>query len=101
MADAGLDDFYRGELAHTIAADLEAAGRPLRAPDLAAQRALRQKPLPLRAFGATVDNLPQPPQGLASLLILVILEQVGCLLAEGPVFVQRLVSSEEECVGTV
>jgi gamma-glutamyltranspeptidase len=34
LAEAGLDDFYRGDLARAIAADLERAGSPLRLADL-------------------------------------------------------------------
>ena len=41
LAETGLDDFYRGALARTIARDLEHAGSPLRAEDLASHRAVR------------------------------------------------------------
>ncbi|MPZ12094.1 MAG: gamma-glutamyltransferase [Kiloniellaceae bacterium] len=93
MAEVGLDDFYRGELARAIAADLEAAGSPIRAPDLAAQRALRGMPLSLRAFGATVYNLPPPTQGLAALMILGLFERLGCREANGFDFVHGLVEA--------
>lgn len=93
LAAAGLDDFYRGELGRAIAADLEAAGSPLRAADLAAQAARRVKPLGLRAFEATVYNLPPPTQGLAALMILGLFERLGCRDAEGFDFVHRLVEA--------
>lgn len=75
LAQAGLDDFYRGDLAQDIAADLEAAGSPLRAGDLAAHRARAVEPLRLTLPGVEVFNLPAPTQGLASLLILGLYER--------------------------
>ncbi|HEX7073393.1 MAG TPA: gamma-glutamyltransferase family protein [Hyphomicrobiaceae bacterium] len=93
LAAAGLDDFYRGELAEAIAFDLEAAGSPIRAQDLAAQRARLVKPLSLHAFGATIYNMPPPTQGLAALMILGLFERLGCREAEGFDFVHGLVEA--------
>ena len=83
LAEAGLDDFYRGRLAATIAADLARAGSPLTAADLAAHRSARVTPLALRLRDATVYNHPPPTQGLASLMILGLFERLGCKEAEG------------------
>ncbi len=44
LTRAGLDDFYRGELARTIAADLTHAGTALQLADLERHHALRLKP---------------------------------------------------------
>lgn len=93
LAKAGLDDFYRGELAQAIAADLEAAGSPIRALDLAAQHALRVHPLSLHAFGATLYNLPPPTQGLAALMILGLFERSRCREADGFDYVHCLVEA--------
>lgn len=93
LAANGLDDFYRGELARVIAADLEAVGSPIRAQDLAAQRAVRVRPLSLHAFGATIYNLPPPTQGLAALMILGLFERLRCREAEGFDFVHGLVEA--------
>ena len=70
LARAGLDDFYRGDLAKQMAAELEAAGSPLRLADLQRHQALDVEPLELKVGGHTVYNLPPPTQGLASLLLL-------------------------------
>ena len=51
LADSGLEDFYRGELARAIAADLERAGSPLRREDLQRHHALRVEPLSLDVVG--------------------------------------------------
>src|SRR5439155_20570534 len=48
LARAGLDDFYRGELADMIAADLAHVGSPLTAADLAGYRAAITEPVQLR-----------------------------------------------------
>lgn len=76
LARAGLDDFYRGELARSIARDLAANGSPVALADLQAHRAQWREPLALRHSLGTVYNLPPPTQGLASLLILGILDRL-------------------------
>lgn len=70
LARAGLDDFYRGDLAQSLAADLEHAGSPLRRGDLEAHHAKDVVPLSLTVSGHTLYNLPPPTQGLASLMLL-------------------------------
>jgi gamma-glutamyltranspeptidase len=76
LAHAGLDDFYRGDLARSIAADLASSESPLALADLEAHRAQWREPLALRHSLGTVYNLPPPTQGLASLLILGILDRL-------------------------
>ncbi|TVU70021.1 gamma-glutamyltransferase family protein [Cobetia crustatorum] len=70
LAQAGLDDFYRGELATRMAQELEAAGSPLRLEDLNGYRAQRVTPLKVRLRDSEVYNLPAPTQGLATLMII-------------------------------
>ncbi|SNY96640.1 gamma-glutamyltransferase family protein [Halomonas sp. hl-4] len=76
LATAGLDDFYRGELAASMARDLEALGSPLRLDDFHAYRAQRVTPLEVTLADATLYNLPAPTQGVASLMILAIYERI-------------------------
>jgi gamma-glutamyltranspeptidase/glutathione hydrolase len=76
LARAGADDFYRGELASQIGADLAAIGSPITAVDLALHQAQFKQPLQLRLSDATVYNMPPPTQGLASLLILGIYDRI-------------------------
>jgi len=76
IAHAGTDDFYRGELAHTIAADLACAGSPLTRDDLVAHRARLVDPLTLTHSEGVLHNMTPPTQGLASLLILGILDEL-------------------------
>ena len=70
LARAGFDDFYRGDVAAEIAADLEAAGAPVTREDLRRHEARLAKPLSVALDDATVFNTPPPTQGLASLMIL-------------------------------
>lgn len=78
LAQAGLDDFYRGDLARSIARDLEAAGSPLRLADLERHQALEVTPLEVRLKHGSVYGMPPPTQGLASLMILGLMDRLGC-----------------------
>ncbi|WP_241687823.1 gamma-glutamyltransferase family protein [Janthinobacterium sp. 17J80-10] len=70
LAQNGLDDFYRGDLARSMARDLAEAGSPLTLADLESHRAAWKTPLALQHSLGTVYNMPPPTQGLVSLLIL-------------------------------
>jgi len=77
IAKAGTADFYRGELAQSLAADLARAGSPLRAHDLAAHRAQLVDPLQLTHSAGALHNMTPPTQGVVSLLILGILDALN------------------------
>ena len=70
LARVGLDDFYRGELAQSMASDLAAVGSPVSLADLHQHRAVWKTPLALQHSLGSVYNMPPPTQGLVSLLIL-------------------------------
>lgn len=70
LARNGLDDFYRGDLARSMARELADAGSPLALKDLELHQAVWKTPLALRHSLGTVYNMPPPTQGLVSLLIL-------------------------------
>jgi gamma-glutamyltranspeptidase len=93
IAAAGTDDFYRGELARRIAADLARAGSPITADDLARHQAKEVVPLSLPLGCGTIFNMTPPTQGLASLLILGLFERCGVKEADGFEFVHALVES--------
>jgi gamma-glutamyltranspeptidase/glutathione hydrolase len=76
LARAGLEDFYQGDVAHELAADLEEIGAPLMRGDLAAYRAAAREALELHLQGRSHYNSPPPTQGLASLLILGIFDRL-------------------------
>jgi gamma-glutamyltranspeptidase/glutathione hydrolase len=77
LASAGLDDFYRGDLARSLAVDLAAAGSPLTLADLEAYSAAIVEPLSVELSVGTVYNLPPPTQGVSSLAILALFDRLG------------------------
>jgi gamma-glutamyltranspeptidase/glutathione hydrolase len=93
LADAGLDDFYRGDVGREIAADLERIGAPVTRADLENYRAVLREPLALRLAGRTHYNTPPPTQGLAALIILGIFERLGIRAAGSFEYVHALVEA--------
>jgi len=91
LCEAGLDDFYRGDVARSLAADLEAAGSPLRLNDLENHEAQVVTPLSVRLRNGEVFNMPPPTQGIASLLILALYDRMAARDADGFDYVHRLV----------
>ncbi|MCC6105896.1 gamma-glutamyltransferase family protein [Acetobacter sp.] len=81
IASEGPDSFYTGSLADDIAEDLRCAGSPLSLADLASHKASIKPPLSVQIKGATLYNMAPPTQGVASLLILALFDQ---LKAEQP-----------------
>ena len=93
LADTGLEDFYRGELARRIAADLARAGCPLGPDDLARQRALVGAPLALAHSRGTLFNVPPPSQGIVSLILLGLFDRLACEEGEGFAHIHGLVEA--------
>ena len=93
LGRAGLDDFYRGELARSLAADLQAVGSPLRLADLQAYRAQRVAALSVDLSAGRVYNQPPPTQGVASLAILGVFDRLGVTQGDGFAHLHGLVES--------
>lgn len=93
IAAEGPDGFYRGDLARSVAADLDAAGSPIGLADLQAHRARRVTPLAVDLPEGRIFNLPPPTQGLASLALLGIYRRLEVARAEGVAFVHGLVEA--------
>ncbi len=70
----GRDEFYRGEMARTIARTVQEAGGFLSYEDLAAHRSEWVRPVSTNYRGVDVWELPPNGQGIAALQILNILE---------------------------
>ncbi|MDG4866582.1 gamma-glutamyltransferase family protein [Guyparkeria sp. 1SP6A2] len=83
LVDDGLDGFYRGELARSIAADLERVGSPVGLDALCSHQVELAEPLACRVGSATVYNSRPPTQGVVSLIILALAERLG--VADWPV----------------
>ncbi len=96
LAEAGLEDFYRGDLGQAIGAGLQAAGSPVARADLAGYRARRVEPLSVELAAGRLHNLPPPTQGLASLTILALYERIAAEQPEGFDFLHRLVEATKQ-----
>lgn len=70
----GTADFYRGELARSMAEDLARIGSPVTGRDLAGHRAQLVDPLTLQHSAGAVHNMTPPTQGVISLLIVGMLD---------------------------
>jgi oxamate amidohydrolase len=93
LIKAGLDDFYRGDLARSITKDLESLGSPLRLDDLSAYRAMQVAPLSVDLDIGRVFNHPPPTQGVSSLAILGIFERLGVSDAESFAHIHGLIEA--------
>lgn len=83
LAENGLDDFYRGELAALIARDLAELGSPVALADLTTHAASRPDPLHVPITGARLFNSAPPTQGFASLVILALFDRLAAEAADG------------------
>jgi gamma-glutamyltranspeptidase len=93
LAHAGLEDFYRGDVGHEIAADLDRIGSPVTRADLEKFQAVVRKPLQVEIGAGTIYNQPPPTQGLASLIILALFDRLNVREAEGFDHVHGLVEA--------
>lgn len=93
LAYAGLDDFYRGDVAREIAVDLERIKSPVTRDDLRRYEARFTRPLEAKLKSVRLWNSPPPTQGLASLLILGIAERLDLGHPDSTAFVHGLVEA--------
>jgi len=93
LSEAGLDDFYRGDVARALGKGLEQVGAPVALADLEAYRAVRVTPLSVDLSHGRVFNHPPPTQGAATLMILGLFDRLGVREAEGFAHVHGLVEA--------
>jgi oxamate amidohydrolase len=95
LAHAGLRDFYAGDLARSMATDLQRVGSPIALVDLTRHRATDRVPLMLEHSHGRVYNMPPPTQGLVSLLILGLMDRLDASKGDplGADFVHAAVES--------
>lgn len=96
LSSAGLDDFYRGDVARSLAAGLEGAGSFLRLNDLESYRAARTVPLSVGLKSGTIYNMPPPTQGVSSLMILALFERLGVTAGESFAHIHGLVEATKQ-----
>jgi gamma-glutamyltranspeptidase len=98
IIEHGDREFYEGETARRIAADVAANGGLLTEAEFRAQKAEVMKPISVGYRGLTAYNLPPPTQGMASLSILNILNNfdVKALNDRGPDYVHLIVEATKQ-----
>jgi gamma-glutamyltranspeptidase/glutathione hydrolase len=98
LAQAGLEDFYRGDVGREIAGDLDRVGSPVTRADLERCRAAVAVPLSLTLQAGAAYNTPLPTPGLASLIILALFDRLGIKEAEGFDHVHGLVEATKRAL---
>lgn len=93
LVQAGLDDFYRGDVGREIGADLARIGSPVTRADLAAAKPWVAEALSTVIGAGTLYNAPPPTQGLASLIILGLFDRLRVQEAEGFDYIHGLVEA--------
>lgn len=93
LAEAGIADFYRGDLAATHGRFLTETGSPLRTADFAAYRAELTAPLAVSTRSGTIFNVPPPSQGVATLMALGLFDRLDIEKAEGFEHIHGLVEA--------
>ncbi len=83
LAEVGLDDYYRGEIAATHAQFLADAGSPLRLADFHLFTADQVTPLTVTTGAGQLYNMIAPTQGVSSLMILALFDRLGVRQGEG------------------
>lgn len=96
LAEDGLESFYTGRIAHALAHDLQQAGSPLTPDDFARHKATLTAPLQASIHGATLYNTPPPTQGVASLAILRLFDQLHAPEAESFAHIHGLVEATKK-----
>ena len=96
LAEAGLDDFYRGKLAKQMASELAEAGSPLTLDDFNQYQATVSTPLTVDISKGSLYNLDAPTQGLASLLILAIYDRLVAQVTSEVEHIHLLVEASKQ-----
>jgi oxamate amidohydrolase len=98
LGEAGLDDFYRGDIGREIAADMQRIGVPALRADLENYRAVLRAPLSLALEGRRHFNSPPPTQGLASLYALGLFARLGITKAESFEHIHGLIEASKRAL---
>ncbi|MGJ8514498.1 gamma-glutamyltransferase family protein [Carnimonas bestiolae] len=99
LVDEGLDSFYRGALAERLAQGMTRLGLPITLTDLHRHRARRRSALTLHHSTGTLWNLGPPTQGLVSLAILGITDQLAPHQTDDAQTIHRIVEATKLAFG--
>lgn len=96
LAEVGLDDYYRGEIAATHARFLEDIGSPLRLTDFHLFTAEQVTPLTVQTSAGQLYNMIAPTQGVSSLMILALFDRLGVTTGEGVAHLHGLIEATKQ-----
>ncbi len=96
LAEAGLDDYYRGEIAQVHARFLTDAGSPLRLDDFHRFKADQVTPLTVQTSAGQLYNMIAPTQGVSSLMILALFDRLRVTEAEGFAHLHGLIEATKQ-----
>jgi gamma-glutamyltranspeptidase/glutathione hydrolase len=96
LAEVGLDDYYRGEIAATHAQFLADAGSPLRLADFHLFAADQVTPLTVSTSAGQLYNMIAPTQGVSSLMILALFDRLGITQGEGFAHLHGLIEATKQ-----
>jgi len=89
----GLEDFYSGEVSNDILDDLHILGSPLGKLDFNNFEANFVDPLEFNVKDAKLYNLPPPTQGIASILLLGVLNELSDIYQDDISFIHNVVEA--------
>ncbi|HEV2573838.1 MAG TPA: gamma-glutamyltransferase [Beijerinckiaceae bacterium] len=93
LAHAGLNDFYRGDVARELAADMERLGVPVTRADLRSFQPRWREPLQVATRAGTLFAPPPPSQGIATLVGFGIAERLSIDRLDSFAFFHGLIES--------
>ena len=96
LAEIGLDDYYRGDIATTHARFLEDMGSPLRLTDFHLFAAEQVTPLTVTTSAGQLFNMTAPTQGVSSLMILALFDRLGITQSEGFAHLHGLIEATKQ-----
>ncbi|MCU5771519.1 gamma-glutamyltransferase family protein [Erwiniaceae bacterium BAC15a-03b] len=95
----GLESFYRGPLANKLALEMSRLAMPITLEDLQNHQAKRRTPLRVSHQQGEIYNMTPPTQGLVSLAILGITDQLAMASASDAQTVHRIVEATKLAFG--
>ncbi|MCX8959233.1 gamma-glutamyltransferase family protein [Erwinia psidii] len=99
LTEEGLESFYRGTLANKLAKEMSALGMPVTLADLQQHQAKRRTPLRIQHQYGEIFNLTPPTQGLVSLAILGITDNLPMAEANEAQTIHRIVEATKLAFG--
>lgn len=93
LSRAGLKDFYRGDVARELAADMELLGVPVTREDLRSFQPRWREPLQVATRAGSLFTLPPPSSGITALVAFGIAERLGIDRLDSFAFFHGLIES--------